>query len=80
MRTDQKIKLRMFLGVRNFKNQNEATANAIPKFAASYAVLHDATDQIQIIGELQGINKTGLAIDKKKAKKQAYLTCNKKFQ
>jgi Carboxypeptidase regulatory-like domain len=69
MTTDQKIKLRMYLAVRNFKNQNEAIANAIPKFAASYAVLHDATDEIQLIGEMQGVSKKGLAIDKNKLKK-----------
>lgn len=68
MTTIQKIRLRMYLGIRNFVSQNEETANAIPKFAAAYAILLNTTDEIQIIGELQGINKTGLAMDKNKLK------------
>lgn len=70
MTTNQKIRLRMYLGTRNFVSQNEATANAIPKFAASYAILLGTIDEIQFIGEIQGINKTGLAMDKNKLKKK----------
>ena len=69
MTTDQKIRLRMYLAVRNFVIQNEAVANSIPKFAASYATLQNATNEIQLIGEMQGADKTGLAIDKNKLKK-----------
>ncbi len=69
MTTDQKIKLRMYLAVRNFVIQNEAIAKSIPKFAASYATLQTTTNEIQLIGEMQGVNKTGLAIDKNKLKK-----------
>ena len=68
MTTNQKIRLRMYLGIRNFVSQNEETANRIPKFAAAYAILLNTTDEIQIIGEMQGINKTGLALDKNKLK------------
>jgi hypothetical protein len=70
MTTNQKIKLRMYLGIRNFVSQNVPTANAIPKFAASYAILLSTIDEIQLIGEMQGINKTGLALDKNKLKKK----------
>ena len=70
MTTNQKIRLRMYLGTRNFVSQNQATANAIPKFAASYAILLGTIDEIQLIGEMQGINKTGLAMDKNKLKKK----------
>jgi len=69
MTTNQKIKLRMYLGTRNFVSQNEATAKAIPKFAASYANLLSTIEEIQLIGEAQGINKTGLTLDKNKLKK-----------
>ncbi|MDO9340814.1 MAG: carboxypeptidase-like regulatory domain-containing protein [Bacteroidales bacterium] len=68
MTTNQKIRLRMYLGTRNFVSQNEATANRIPKFATAYAILLNTTDEIQLIGEMQGINKTGLAMDKNKLK------------
>lgn len=70
MTTNQKIRLRMYLGTRNFVSQNQSTANAIPKFAASYANLLSTIDEIQLIGEMQGINKTGLAMDKNKLKKK----------
>jgi hypothetical protein len=69
MTTNQKIKLRMYLAVRNFVIQNEAIAKGIPKFAASYAALQSTTNEIQLIGEMQGAKKTGLAIDKNKLKK-----------
>jgi len=64
MTTNQKIRLRMYLGIRNFVSQNEAIAKAIPKFAASYANLLSTIEEIQLIGEMQGINKTGLAMVK----------------
>lgn len=70
MTTNQKIRLRMYLGIRNFVSQNQAIANAIPKFASSYAILLSTIDEIQLIGEMQGINKTGLALDKNKLKKK----------
>jgi hypothetical protein len=70
MTTIQKIRLRMYLGTRNFVSQNEVIANAIPKFAASYAILLGTIDEIQLIGEMQGINKTGLAMDKNKLKRK----------
>lgn len=70
MTTNQKIRLRMYLGTRNFVSQNEAIANGIPKFAVSYANLLSTIDEIQLIGEMQGINKTGLAMDKNRLKKK----------
>jgi hypothetical protein len=70
MTTNQKIRLRMLLGTRNFVNQNDATAKKIPKFSAAVVILLAIIDEIQLIGEMQGINKTGLAIDKNKLKKR----------
>ena len=63
MTTKQKIKLRMYLAVRNFVSLNEEIAKLIPKFIASYITLQSATNEIQIIGERQGVDKTGVAID-----------------
>lgn len=70
MTTKQKIKLRMYLAVRNFVTINESVAILIPKFIASYGILLGATNEIQIIGERQGVDKTGVAIDKNKIKKK----------
>lgn len=69
MTTDQKIKLNMYLTVRNSINQNEAVAKSIPKFMANYEILQSTTNEIQLIGEIQGVDKTGIAIDKNKLKK-----------
>ena len=46
MTTNQKIRLRIYLGTRNFVSQYEAIANRIPKFAAAYAILLNITDEI----------------------------------
>lgn len=70
MTTKQRIKLRMYLAVRNFVSINEAVAKLIPKFMTSYGTLQGATNEIQLIGEKQGIDKTGVAIDKNKIKKR----------
>jgi hypothetical protein len=69
MTTEQRIRLNMFLGVRNYGNQNEAIAKAINKFYGSFEKLMVTTDEIQSIGELQGVPKTGLASDKNNLKK-----------
>jgi hypothetical protein len=69
MTTNQKIRLRMYLAVRNFVLLYEAIAKRIPKFAESFATLLNITSEIQVIGEMQGVNKTGLSIDKNKLKK-----------
>ena len=68
MTTDQKVKLNMYMAIRNFVIQNEAIAKTVPKFATSYATLQSTMDEIQLIGEMQGVNKTGIAIDKNKLK------------
>ncbi len=69
MTTKQGIKLRMYLAIRNFVSINEAVANLIPKFMESYGILQTATNEIQLISEMQGVDKTGVAIDKNKLKK-----------
>jgi Carboxypeptidase regulatory-like domain len=68
MTSKQRIKLRMYLAVRNFVGINDAVAKVIPKFMASYGTLQTATNEIQLIGEKQGIDNTGVAIDKNKLK------------
>jgi hypothetical protein len=68
MTTKQIIKLRMYLAVRNFVSINEEVAKLIPKFMASYGVLQGATNEIQMISDKQGVDKTGVAIDKNKIK------------
>ena len=68
MTTKQRIKVRMYLAIRNFVSINEAIAKIIPKFLESYGVLKTATDDIQLIGEIQGVDKSGVAMDKNKLK------------
>jgi hypothetical protein len=68
MTTEQRIKLTMLLGVRNYGNQNEQVVKAITKFGSTFELLKKTTDEIQLIGEMQGVNKTGLASDKNKLK------------
>ncbi|MCE5348163.1 MAG: carboxypeptidase-like regulatory domain-containing protein [Bacteroidales bacterium] len=70
MTTEQKIRLTMYLSVINCGNLNEAAVNSISKFAISAANLQNTVKEIQLIGEMQGVNKTGLAIDKNKLKKK----------
>lgn len=70
MTTKQRIKLRMYLAIRNFVSINEAIAKLIPKFLSTYGILEGATKEIEVIGEKQGVDKTGVAIDKNKLKKK----------
>lgn len=70
MTTKQRIKLKMYLALRNFVSLNEAIAKMIPKFLASFGILQDVTNQIQEIDEKQGIDKTGVAGDKNVIKKK----------
>jgi hypothetical protein len=68
MTRNQTIKLNMFLTVRNCIAQNETEAKVIPKFMENFAILQNTTSEIQMIGEMKGANKTGLALDKNKLK------------
>jgi len=58
----------MLLTVRNCVTQNEAVAKTIPKFMENYLIVQNTTNEIQEIGKLQGIDKTGVASDKNKLK------------
>jgi hypothetical protein len=69
MTTDQRIKLNAYLTVRNCVGQNESVAKGIPKFMENYSILQSTTNEIQVIGEMQGANRTGVASDKNKLKK-----------
>jgi hypothetical protein len=68
MTKDQLIRLNMYLTVRNCVTQNEVVAKGVPKFMENYSILQKMTSEIQMIGEIQGTNKTGLARDKNKLK------------
>jgi hypothetical protein len=69
MNTLQRTQVDMQLALRNCVLQNEADAKKTPKFWDNYVILQSATDEIQEIGKAQGANRTGIAIDKNKVKK-----------
>lgn len=70
MTRTQKIKLNMYLSLRNLRNLYADTMKKISKFETSFDALQSNIDQIQLVSEQQGINKTGLTIDKNKLKKK----------
>jgi hypothetical protein len=70
MTREQRNKLNMYLSIRNLITMFIGIIKKIPKFESAYAVLQNLTDQIQQVSELQGINKTGLAMDKNKLRKK----------
>jgi len=70
MTTEQKITLDMGLTVRNCVILNDAVAKAIPRFMDQYGIMMSAFTEIQSISEKQGLNKTGVAVDKNKTKKR----------
>jgi hypothetical protein len=69
MNTGQRIQLDMQLTLRNCITQNEAVARKIPKLWENFVIVQSATDEIQAIGKAQTANKTGIASDKNKVKK-----------
>ncbi len=77
MNTRQRVRLNMLLTVRNCVTQNEAVAKNIPKFMEHYLSLQSTTNEIQEIGKLQGIDKTGVAADKNKLKKNLITLASK---
>jgi hypothetical protein len=68
MNTLQRTQLNMQLTLRNLVAQNEDEAKKIPKFWENYLIVQATTDEIQVLGEAQGVNKTGIASDKNKVK------------
>jgi hypothetical protein len=70
MNTKQRIQLDMQLALRNCIAQNEDVAKKIPNFWDKYVIIQSTTDEIQAIGKTQGANKTGIASDKNRLKKQ----------
>jgi Carboxypeptidase regulatory-like domain len=70
MTTHQKITVSMYMALRNFVNLNKEIAMKNPKFAKSYETFMATVDEIQIHSEIQGANKTGIAIDKNTLKKK----------
>lgn len=69
MTTNQEIKLNMYLAVRNFVIANEGITRELPNFPESYATLLSTIGEIQIIAEMQKVDKKGLAIAKNRLKK-----------
>ncbi len=59
----------MYLAVRNFVILNEGILKNIVRFIAAFIKLQAYTDEIQLIGKIQGTNKTGLALDKNRLRK-----------
>jgi Carboxypeptidase regulatory-like domain len=70
MNTKQRIKENMLLSVDNFGNKNLAIVQSIPKLSSCFELLKKRIDEIQSVGQIQGTNKTGLALDKKRLKKK----------
>jgi hypothetical protein len=66
MTSDQRIKLNMYLAVRNLKNLFAEAINSISKYGAAADLLQKSIDQIQQVSEQQGIDKSGITIDKNK--------------
>jgi hypothetical protein len=70
MNTNQRIKENMLLSVDNFGNKNLTILKSIPKLSSCFELLKRRIDEIQGVGLIQGTNKTGLALDKKRMKKK----------
>ena len=68
MTTKQERRLNMYLSVRNFIVANEAIMKVVSKFAECFAYFLSLITEIQSAGEMQKINRTGLATDKNKLK------------
>jgi hypothetical protein len=60
--------MNMYMAIRNFAILNEKIASLIPKFWDSYQLLLKIIQEIQLTSELQGLNRTGLTLDKNKLK------------
>jgi Carboxypeptidase regulatory-like domain len=68
MMTKQERRLNMYMSVKNFLIANEAIMKILSKFAECFAYFLSLITEIQSAGEIQKINRTGLAIDKNKLK------------
>lgn len=68
MNKNQRIKENMLLSVDNFGNKNLTILKSIPKLSSCFELLKRRIDEIQLAGLIQGTNKTGLALDKKRLK------------
>lgn len=62
--------MNMYLAVRNFAVLNEKIASSIPKFRESLQILLRIIQEINTTSENQGLNRTGLTLDKEKLKKE----------
>jgi hypothetical protein len=70
MNTKQRNKENMLLSVDNFGNKNLTILQSVPKLSACFELLKRRIDEIQGVGLIQGTNKTGLALDKKRLRKK----------
>jgi hypothetical protein len=64
----QRIRLNMYLSVRNLKNIFGESIKKISKYESASDQLQKDIDQIQQVSEQQGINKKGITVDKNKLK------------
>ncbi|NOU16919.1 MAG: carboxypeptidase regulatory-like domain-containing protein [Bacteroidales bacterium] len=64
MEIRQESKVSMYLVTDNFISINVRTANTLPNFSIYYTIFKDGVAQIRTFGELQMLDKKGLAVDK----------------
>jgi hypothetical protein len=69
MTTDQRIRLNMLLGVRNYGIIQAAVVKVLTKFGTALDLLMKTTDEIELVGKLQITTKTGLASRKNELKR-----------
>lgn len=73
--------MNMYLAIRNLAVLNEKIVSTIPKFRESLQILLKIIQEINTTSENQGLNRTGLTLDKEKLKKelisQAVMNSNK---
>ena len=68
MTTKQEHRFNMYLTVRDFLTQNEPITKELPNFAENFTILKETISTIQLFGEQQKSDKTGIAKLKNKIK------------
>ncbi len=70
MTTQQKIRLNMYMAVRNYVNHNESIVKKIVKFLSGFIGLQKAIDEIQAVSKIQGLSRKGYTAEKNDLKKK----------
>jgi hypothetical protein len=68
MTTKQEHRLNMYLTVRDFLIPNEPITKELPNFTESFAILKDTISSIQLFGEQQKSDLTGISKQKNQVK------------